>query len=124
MRHQRPALLHAVAASPHVFPLPLLPAEIVTNDLIIPPARHPAILLWTELGRGSYLLTQRELFGGLEEMGKQYAGLPTELRWRRYTVALRSGRLHAELFRRLELPLDDRRLGRADHVATPATELR
>ncbi len=47
------ALLDAVTASPHGFTLHMLPAGI-NNDLIIAPARHPAITLWRELARGSF----------------------------------------------------------------------
>jgi Glycosyltransferase sugar-binding region containing DXD motif len=59
-------LLDAVAASPHGFTLHILPNKAINNDLIIAPARHPAIQLWRELARASYGLTQRQLFGGLD----------------------------------------------------------
>ena len=91
-------LFDAVAASAHGFALHLLPDKIVNNDLIIAPARHPAITLWRELARASYLFTQAQLFDGLDEMTKHYAGRPASQLWRRYTVpcAHRTGALSVD----------------------------
>ena len=62
----------------------------VNNDLIVAPARHPAITLWRELNRASYPLTQPQLFGGVERWpsgtpsGRQPSG------GSRYTVPTRA----------------------------------
>ena len=78
----------------------MLPAGI-NNDLIIAPARHPAITLWRELARGSYLFTQAQLFGGIGKMALRYIGRSADQFFLRYTVPLRSARLQRSLFDQL-----------------------
>ncbi len=124
--HATPAdlttLLHDVTASDHAFTLHLLPDHSINNDVIIAPARHPAITMWRELTRASYTLTQAELFDGMKGLAIRYAGLPADLRWRRYTVTLRSARIQGALFKRLGLALDDARLVRVAPVITPGSQ--
>ncbi len=116
-------LTDAVAASPHGFALHLLPGRIVNNDLIVAPARHPAITLWRELNRASYLLTQPQLFGGVDEMAKRYVERPATMRWKRYTVAVRAGRVHCRLVEVLGIAIDDERMVRAAPAITHGSEL-
>ena len=99
------------------------PARIVNNDLIVAPARHPAITLWRELNRASYLLTQPQLFGGVDEMAKRHAERPSTDRWKRYTVPTRAGRVHCRLVEVLEIAIDDERMVRAAPAITHGSEL-
>ena len=115
-----PALFDAVAVSPHAITLHVRP-QGVNNDVIIAPARHPALALWRELARARYLLTQRELFGGLDNMARRYAEQPQALL--RYSVVHRSGRVHHQLLARLRIPGDDRRLVRVDSAVRHGRDL-
>ncbi len=89
-----PELLDSVAASAHAFTPHILPKG-VNNDLIAAPARHPAVLLWLHLARTKYLLTQKDLYGGLNQMARHFAGHKGHLL--RYSVVHRSGRVHHTL---------------------------
>ena len=113
-------LLDAVAASPHGFTLHMLPGGI-NNDLIIAPARHPAITLWRELARGSYLFTQRDIFGGLEKMARQYIGRSAD-QLLRYTVPMRAARLMG-CFSAVWRSAVDERMVRAAPAITHGSEL-
>ncbi len=115
-------LIDNVAASPHGFTLHMLPAGI-NNDLITAPARHPAITLWRELARGSYLFPQRDIFGGLENMAGRYVGRPADQLFLRYTVPMRSARLQGMLFQALGISLNDKRMVRAAPAITHGSEL-
>ena len=87
-----PGLFADVAASTPGFTLHVIPTDNALNgDVVIAPARHPAIRLWLEVFRGSYLLTQQQLFGGLDQMAENSLGHVSTLRWRRYTTAVRAG---------------------------------
>jgi hypothetical protein len=55
--------LHHVANSLHAFTIHAKP-DGINNDVIVAPARHPAITLWLELDRASYAFPQQHLFGG------------------------------------------------------------
>lgn len=113
-------LLDSVAASAHAFAPHILPIG-ANNDLIVAPARHPAILLWLHLARTRYLLTHKELFGGLEQMTQHFAGHKKRLL--RYSVVYRSGRVHHALLAALKLRSDDPRLVRADQAVRYGSEL-
>ena len=122
--HATPAdlttLLHDATASDHGFTLHLLPAGM-NNDLIIAPARHPAIRLWQELARYRYYLTQAELFGGLDRMAQRYSDHQKSLL--RYCVVHRSGRVHHQLIALLDIAVDDERLVRVNDVFTHGSDL-
>jgi hypothetical protein len=98
--------LHHVAASAHGFTLHVL-ATGINNDVIIAPARHPAIALWRELTRASYSFRQQRLFGGVKNMARSFIGAPREQWWTRYTVPWRCGLLQGHLFAALKIALDD-----------------
>jgi hypothetical protein len=104
-------MFDAVTQSEPAFTLHIIPNRGINNDAIIAPAKHPALLLWRELGRASYLLTQRELFGAVG-MAARYVGRPRDERWRRYTVPLRNAQVQGSLFARLAYPLDHDQLVR------------
>ena len=95
----------------------------INNDLIIAPARHPAITLWRELARGSYLFTQRDIFGGLDKMARQYIGRSANQMFLRYTVPMRAARLQGLLFSGLAIDLYDERMVRAAPAITHGSEL-
>src|SRR5262249_17489768 len=119
-------LTQQVAAAPHAFTLHLIPEPTGTKldcDVVIAPARHPAISLWRELFLASYLFSQPQLFGNIERMGQRYSRLPADQRWYRYTISLRAGRMHTGLFTCLGLAFDDPRVVRVAPVITRGSEM-
>jgi hypothetical protein len=96
-----PELIDAVAAGPSGFTVSTPPSGGIGNDMIIAPARHPALRLWMELARLNYYRTQPQIFGGLDRMAKPYVGRPRKAL--RYEAPSRSGRIHHTLLRRLGL---------------------
>jgi len=77
----------------------------VNNDLVIAPARHPAIRLWLEDTRVNYLMSQASIIGGLRNMAKRLAGM--ELHALRYLAPWRTGRIHHKVLARLRLHGND-----------------
>ena len=113
-------LFNAIAASEHGLGLHVLPAGM-NNDLIIAPARHPAIRLWQELARGRFSRTQPELLGGLEQMSRHFADHSKCLL--RYSLVHRSGRVHHQLIALLGIAVDDARLVRVNRVFAHGSDL-
>jgi len=99
-----PELIDAVAACLPGFTVSTPPGGGIGNDMIIAPARHPALRLWIELARLNYYRTQPQIFGGLGQMAKQYVGRPRKAL--RYEAPCRSGRIHHTMLRRLSLTRD------------------
>ena len=117
-----PALFKEVAASLPGFTLHMLP-EMFNGDVVIAPARHPAVRLLMELARVSYHLSQRQLFGGLAQMAQRHAGRASWLRWRRYTVAFRLGWVMTGTLRRLGFSPEAGLLVRAEKAISAGSEL-
>jgi hypothetical protein len=119
-----PGLLAAVAASVPGFTLHLVPPSYhVNNDVLIAPARHPAVRLLMEVMRISYFCTQPQLFGGLPAMAQRFVGRPSVQRWRRYTVPWRVGWMLSRTLMLLRLSPPDGRLVRVEHAITAGSEL-
>jgi hypothetical protein len=97
-----PALFDRVAAAPHGLTLNALTNTIVLNDLVVAPAKHPALALWLEGARYNYLRDQRELLGDGEHMrceGADRGGEPASWTWA--VTPARTGRVHLWLLARL-----------------------
>jgi hypothetical protein len=95
-----PDLFDRVAASTAGFTLHAVADGIVLNDVIVAPARHPALSLWIEGARYNYLRGQRDLFrsdGG----APRWWGEPDSWTWA--VTPSRSGRVHHWLLARLGL---------------------
>ncbi|WP_331282894.1 hypothetical protein [Kineosporia mesophila] len=107
-----PELFSAVAASEFAFTPHVSDPDHVDNDVIVAPARHPAILLWREIDRLACSFTQDRLFGQVDTAIRR-AGASDSRFWHRYDVSKRTGLVHSEMMRRLELTASDRRLVRA-----------
>ncbi|MCL9759579.1 hypothetical protein [Frankia sp. AiPa1] len=99
-----PDLFGATAASAVAFTLNILPFGI-SNDLILGPARHPALRLWMECARLNYLRAQRDVAGGLDTMGLPYVGQSRQ--GLRHLAPHRTGRVHHLALGLLGLTRDD-----------------
>lgn len=75
--------------------------DAVNNDLIIAPARHPALRLWLEDTRVNYLLPQASVAGGLKHMARRLSGM--DLHALRYMAPYRTGRIHHKVLAQLGL---------------------
>ena len=118
--HTLTTLIHDVTTSDHAFTLHLLPAGM-NNDVIIAPARHPAIRLWQELARYRYYQTQTELMGSLHRMARRFSDHQGSLL--RYCLVHRSGRVHHQLISLLNITVDDRRLVHVSQVLIHGSDL-
>jgi hypothetical protein len=116
------ALFAEVAASGLGFTFHVLPpGRGMNNDVIVAPARHPAIRLYCEASRVRYRAPEPAIFGGLEEMSQCYVGTNRVLL--RYPLVYRTGRTHHAVRSMLGLSLDDARLPRVDHVIAHCSEV-
>jgi hypothetical protein len=75
--------------------------DAVNNDLIIAPARHPALRLWLEDTRVNYLVAQSAVVGGLKHMARRLSGM--DLHAMRYLAPYRTGRIHHKVLSQLGL---------------------
>ncbi|MFY1632197.1 TcdA/TcdB catalytic glycosyltransferase domain-containing protein [Solwaraspora sp. WMMB335] len=90
-------LIDRVAGCPHGFTFSLKQDGSVFSDMIIAPARHPAIALYRELTRLRYFLDQPALFGGIRRMAGAFA--QTDRQEERYVTTPRTGRMHIATLR-------------------------
>ncbi|GAB3240339.1 hypothetical protein [Kineosporia babensis] len=95
-----PGVFRAVARSVPAFTPHMTPPARVNCDVIVAPARHPALLLWRELDRRACSLSQSGLFGA-GDLGLRRANASDYRLWHRYTVAKRAGHVHCEMMARL-----------------------
>ncbi|MER8184889.1 hypothetical protein [Kitasatospora sp. NPDC094015] len=91
----------------------------VGNDVIVAPARHPALALWAECARLNYGRSQPELFGGLHAMARPFVNRSRQDQ--RYLAPHRSGRIHHEVLARLGL--DAAQLPTTKHALTDGHEV-
>lgn len=118
-----PGVLADVAATLPGFTFHLVPpADNLNGDVLIAPARHPAVRLLLELLRASYLLPQRQLFGGIDQMAKRHVGRPRCLRHRRYTAARRAGWATANTLGCLGILQPASQLARVSSAIWPGSE--
>jgi hypothetical protein len=98
-----PQLIDRVAASELGFTMDPIPKwdDAVNNDLVIAPAAHPAVRLWSEDTRVNYLISQTAVVGGLENMSRRLSGM--DLHAMRYLAPYRTGRVHHKVLLRLGL---------------------
>ncbi|WP_133150813.1 hypothetical protein, partial [Frankia canadensis] len=99
-----PELFAAVAASTVGFTLNVLPSG-VSNDVILGPARHPALRLWMECARVNYFRHQRVIAGGFEAMTRAYVGQSHH--GLRHLAPHRTGRVHHHALDLLGITRDD-----------------
>jgi hypothetical protein len=108
-----PGLIAEVAAATLGFTLHVLPpGHGVNNDVLIAPARHPAVRLCMETARLRYPASEPELYGGVMRMSRHYVGTGEVLL--RHSVVHRTGRSHHWARMLLGLSLEDDRLVRVD----------
>lgn len=69
------------------------------RQVIIAPARHPAIVLWQEILRLTTALREWQLFGGAEPMSERYAACRAQRQWRRDPETFRIHRAASTLAR-------------------------
>jgi hypothetical protein len=111
-----------VAASMLGFTFHVMPPDRgMNNDVIIAPARHPAIRLCCEASGIKYRAVEPAIFSGLEEMSQRYVGTNRVLL--RYPLVHRTGRTHHDALSMLGLSLYDARLPRVGHVITYHSDL-
>jgi hypothetical protein len=101
-----PALFEQVAASTHGFTLGRLSGTLVGNDIVVAPARHPALALWLEVGRASYARSEAAMFGGVGRLLED-ARKPGRSTWAWAITPARSGRLHHLLLQMIGLSVAD-----------------
>ncbi|GAB6903768.1 hypothetical protein JCM9957A_68600 [Kineosporia succinea] len=106
-----PAVFAAVARSVHAFTPHVTPPARVNCDVIVAPARHPALVLWREMDRIACSVSQEFLFGRSDLVQRRAAAAPYRY-WHRYTVALRAGFVHSSVMRLLGISHSDPRLVR------------
>ena len=117
-----PGVLAGVAASVPGFTLHVLPPGYgMNNDVIIAPARHPAVRLLCETARLRYAGTEPTIFGGLLPMTQRAVGTRKVLL--RYPLVHRTGRSHHQARSLLGYSLYDARLTRVDEAITYGSEL-
>jgi hypothetical protein len=117
-----PGLFADVAASVPGFTLHLN-GNGLNGDVVIAPARHPALRLLLEMARASYFFTQRQLLGGTDQMARRFAGRPAWLRWRRYTVPRRLGWVMSAALGPLGFSVESGLLARSDKAIAAGSEL-
>ncbi|WP_285599429.1 hypothetical protein [Kineosporia sp. NBRC 101731] len=106
-----PAVFAAVARSVPAFTPHVTPPARVNCDVIVAPARHPALMLWRELDRLSCSLSQPQLFGEADLVQRRANASAYRL-WHRYTVAKRAGHVHFTVMSRLGFSHSDPQLVR------------
>ncbi|MCD5348821.1 hypothetical protein [Kineosporia mesophila] len=104
-----PEMFAAVAQSQLAFTPHSIPPDRINCDVIVAPARHPALLLWRELDRVACSLPQQQLFGTNELLQRRAGSSPDRL-WLRYTVAQRVGTVHNSMLGLLGVAPGDPRL--------------
>ena len=117
-----PELLDEVAASVHGFTLHVMdPGKGIANDVVIGPARHPALRLTLEATRYSYRRLHRELFWGMEQMTQRFSGHRKLLM--RYSLVRRTGWAHHDMLVQLKINLTDPRMIRVKRAISDDSEL-
>ncbi|MEV4615652.1 hypothetical protein AB0K43_24125 [Kitasatospora sp. NPDC049258] len=111
------ALIDRVAAARLGFTMN--PGLGVGNDVIVAPARHPALALWSECARLNYGRSQPEIFGGLDTMAQPFVARIRQDQ--RYLAPHRSGRIHHEVLRLLGLDVEQ--LPPTKHALTDSHEV-
>jgi hypothetical protein len=114
-------MFDAVAQSTPAFTLHVLPGPGINNDVIIAPARHPAVRLLCETTRVNFRYSEAALYGGPDQMSRRFVGWSKSLL--RYPLVLRSGRTHHLALTLLGISIDDDRLARVNDAIYAGSDL-